>query len=537
VGLLGQLSTVALPVGSSRRARAVGIARRLGLHSGGANGDYQRWVAAVEHRTFSPWPESDTDVAARIDRLHFIVTVNVEPSTTPRWLERTVVAMQGQSHSNWRGVIRGATPAHCGQVLDRLLAAEARLESGSTAIQVDGSQDGFEIEITAGDVLSPHALFEVARTVAIGGSSIALVTADFDTVSFGGDNWVSPVRSPGPGPEASLQFDLLSGFVARRPGTSPAEARSLVGELSVAASAPKVQHLSMVLLHRAAKPGPRVVQLANANPELMGEALSAQSIRVGPAQPQFGTRVQHRVQEPCRVGIIVREPLHGIPGDHQRHDLNRLIAMAGHESVFPDDPPVTVAIAGFEVSGAVEISGLGQRCVDEGFDAIMILDGSLRLTDPGVFRDLLGVLQRDGVLAVAPMVTTPSSMVVDAGLLRPSGVWVPRCGSLQRLPFELQTTRSVDAFSGRVCLLRVADLESFARVGLTPHGFASVAAASNRRLVVWPHQRAVVEYGFDSASGAAPAVTPWLSGRIAQWFGPGINGYRPLNDSRTESVW
>jgi hypothetical protein len=529
--MLGQLSTVVLPVGSARRAQAVAVARRLGLHGGAATGDYQRWIEAIEHRTFSPWPPSSPDLAARISEVSFVVTVTATATTTPRLVERTVAALQGQIHEHWSAVIDGPLPQACASTVARLQRAERRLQSRNNAtLNRQQTPMLYDIDIAAGDILSPHALYEVARCV--GEAQISddvapiVVTGDFDTISAGGDHRVDPVRSPGPDPDAALQFDLLGAFVARQHDVTIGQARHAMAQTSTT----QARHLPLVLLHRRAATGPRVVQLPNATPEMIA-AVSPETT-VGPPAPQFGTRVRHVVPGTTRIGVVIRDRLGASAGEHQRHDLLRLIDMCNQS-----ETSVRVELLPNDLTGSIDLGHFVLSCREAAIDTLMVIDGSLRLNDPDVFVDLLGVLLRPGVLGVAPIVTTPSGLVADAGLFRASGVWAARCGSLQRLPFELQTTRTVDAFSGRAFLVRVDDVERFSKVGFTPHGFAHVAAATGRRLVMWPHQRAVVEYGFDGGAGAAPAVTPWQSGRLAYWFGPGIPGYRPLNDSRSESVW
>jgi hypothetical protein len=184
---------------------------------------------------------------------------------------------------------------------------------------------------------------------------------------------------------------------------------------------------------------------------------------------------------------------------------------------------------------SVRTSDIAAGARSAGADVLLVVDGSLRVGGQGFLADLLGALLRPDVLAVAPIVTVPSGMVVDAGLVWDGSTLRARCGGLLRPPFDLPLTRAVDAFSGRVFCVRTDDLTLLG--DLSPASFASATSLSGRRLVVWPHQRCIVEYDLASRDAGSPSSVAWSSGRLASWFGPEISGYRPLNDSKAESVW
>ncbi len=503
MGVVRRLAGMLLPVGSTRRARFAAIARSTGVWSGPADTDYQRWVRLIEPRLFSP--------VRAVPDLLVEANVSVGPSSSVTDLERTLLSLAAQTYPRWTVVMSGVGSAQVQPAAERLRLAEPRFLASS-----DGAPD-LSLAIEAGDALSPAALNEVVLAFDAA-PGVLVVVGDIDHLSASGDQRIDPVRVNVVDPDAARQFDLLSAFAAYRVGSSRmwASARLFAGDLAGVSAIP------LVLLHRRHRVGPPIVQLAGADASGLRGSLGGR-VDVDNGAPGFGTRVRWRPAGDVHVAVVIRHAVSSAIGVRQRHDLERSLG----------DPSFVRATL-LDSSGDVPADIAAQAC-EIGADAVLVVDGSLRLGAADFLDDMVGVLLRSDVLAVAPIVTVPSGMVVDAGLTLDGSVLRPRCGGLLRPPFDLPLTRAVGAFSGRLFCIRTGDLTLLE--DLSAASFAAAAAASGRRLVVWPHQRAVVEYDLAPRDAGSPSAGAWSRGRLVSWFGPGIDGYRPLNDSKAESVW
>ena len=413
-----------------------------------------------------------------------------------------MLSLSAQSFADW-----SATFTICSS--SRVGVADAVALHRASEPRVSDESGSLSIHLRAGDALAPAALNEVALAAARRPGTEAVI-ADFDHLAAGGDQRVDPVRISVIDPDAAQQFDLLSGFAAfvgdaTRDSVS---ARVTAGEVG------RIAHVPLVLVHRRPRVGPRIVQLDPADIDRVQSAAgTGTSVRIGGLG--LGTRVQHRAD--ATVAVVVRNPVAN--QSPQRDELARNIGSATLLHDVDDGSCAALAYA----AGSAHV--------------LVVVDGSLRLGSPDLIDDVVGALLRDKVFAVAPIVTVPSGLIVDAGLLRADGRLIARCGGLFRPPFDLPWVRSVDSLSGRVLAIRVADLLAFGDQPLDHHTLEAIGAESSRRLVIWPHQQAIVTYGLADRDAGSAAAAAWTTGRLAQWFGPEITSYRPLNDSKSESVW
>jgi hypothetical protein len=523
-----------LPVGSSRRASAVRLARNAGVLPVAKPSEYQRWISTVEPWLFSSATHAELAAVAAVS-FHIEVCLD---SATASDVERTFLSLGNQTHSNWTAHVFGRS--------QRPDATAARLREGEPRIVADPlrlSENGFVVSIDAGDTFAPQALFEAARVV---NESVVVITADHDSLNQFGDQRTNPRRHVGADPDALRQYDPLQGFVARRSTLANSQVLSL---LLTTPSANSYVHVPHLLLHRRHHPGPIQRVLPGTDIRCVQSAASRGSL-VHPGASDLGTQVRERNYgtEPIRVGVVVTGPLAAAQGVRQRADLLARIneanvmftSMNAQVSVVLCDQTLSAFPAGADVARLLESAN-----ANVGF----VIDGALRVQSTHIFADLVGVALRPNVFAVAPIVVAPSGVAIDAGLevesVESNGdqSFVARCGPLRRPPYSLLWTRAVGALSGR-CLL--ARTESFrllenhtVEASNLSRGALSAASgvSSNANLIIWPHHQVVATYAAMGDDGNTPAALVWRAPRLVTWFGPNIAAYSPLNDSASESVW
>jgi hypothetical protein len=523
--VIRRVAGAVFPVGSARRSQLARAARNIGLLPAGKLSEYERWINTVEPWQFSSATPHDVGAVAH---LPFHIEIRIG-GATPAEVERTVISLGDQSHANWTARFTGLNPGLT-PTLARLRLRESRVMEDP-----DGSAQ-FCAMIDAGDVLAPGALFEVARVIT---PTVLVVTGDHDSLNQFGDRRTNPRRHVGGDIDALRQFDPLSGLVIRR--TSLVASEILPTVLASVDTSTGTQntyvHVGNILLHRRYVPGAIQRVLPGTDPATVRTVTSGAIVHAG--APDFGTQVRdrHYGSMPTRVGVIVV----GNSTTRQRADLSASIARANamFESMtvnvsvvlsdvgLPAFPPATEVVRALESQHAT----IG-----------LIIDGSLRIQSPDLFADLIGIVCRNNVFGVAPIVVSPSGVALDAGLDLTSGdaphdeILVARCGPLKRPPYALLWTRSVPALSGR-CLF--ASLKSFRALGnrtVSPTNLRLAAAESGTSLLIWPHHQVVFTYGI-TPDGNTPAALPWRDPPLMTWFGPNIAPYSPLNDSASESLW
>ena len=440
--------------------------------------------------------------------LPFVVAVDVDSSATVADVSRTMLSLSAQSFTEWSVAFAVCVSPRDGvaDLIERLQTTEPRLAASR--------KPSVRVTLRAGDALAPLALNEIALAVATQESYVDVVdvvVGDFDHLAAGGGQRVDPVRISVIDPDAAQQFDLLSGFAAY---VGDATRKSVSARLA-AGDVSGIVQIPLVLVHRRPRIGARVVELAPAEVDDV-RAATPTNATVGVGGLGLGTRVQRRA--PATVAVVVRNPVAN-PSTH-RAEIARNIGAA------------TLLGPGLQTGSCAALA-----LAAENADVLIVVDGSLRLGSPDLIDDLVGALLRDNVFAVAPIVTVPSGMVVDAGLSRSDGRLIARCGGFFRPPFDLPWVRAVDSLSGRILANRVADLLALGDSPLDHVTLETEGSKSSRRMVVWPHQQAIVTYGLADRDAGSPAAAAWTTGRLAEWFGPDVASYRPLNDSKSESVW
>jgi hypothetical protein len=506
-----------LPLGSTRRAQTARFARNAGFLPAAKPSEYERWIATVEPWQFSS--ATDAELAA-VSHLAFRVNIHLD-GATPTDVERSILSLGDQTHTNWTVAWEGSNPSVAATVA-RLVIADSRLQS-------EHVPNEFLIALNAGDTLAPQALYEAARATA---PNTTIITGDHDSLNQFSDRRTTPRRHFGADFDAVRQFDPRAGFVARRSTTDE------VAVLNLILRAPEPQlhvHVPLLLLHRRHRPGP-IQRVLPGTDVAEVQVVGPDSSLVHRGAVDLGTQVRWRDygSTPVRVGVVITDPI----TDRQRADLvarvseaNAMFAsMPGNVSVVVCDD----ALGSFPLTSAV-VSALQSNGANYGF----VLDGALRIQSADIFADLLGVAARADSFAVAPIVVAPSGVVIDAGLdLEPisHNVFVARCGPLRRPPYSLLWTRAVASLSGRCIVASLESLRALADRPLSPDNLFAAATAADKSLVIWPHHQVVATYAM-SNEGDTPAALLWRHPRLMTWFGPDIAPYSPLNDSASESVW
>lgn len=520
----------ALPVGSHRRSRVVRVARSVGLLGPGRASSYQRWIATVEPRLFSPVAFSEEARRA----VSFSIEVSIETATLAE-VERTFISLSDQTYPDWVARVVDSPDAPAMRAcLARLRSAERRIVDDPASSPVAP----FVVQIRAGDMLAPQALAECAGA-AVGG--VRLITSDHDELNQFGDQRTTPRRHVGRDIDALCQFDPFAGLVVRhRSLTTPTVDTSQHAGLGLVLSMTSDTHVHLghILLHRRHRPGPIQRVLPATPTEEVSTSLGTRAI-VQAGGPQMGTQVRFREfgVDPMTVAVIVTSPVLGDDAHRQRRHLCDQVVGA-NEMFASLGAPVTVVVSDRTLPqspcAAAVVEELDRFQATVGF----LIDGSLRVRSADAFVDLVALSLRTDVFAVAPIVVSPSNIAIDAGLGFADSL-VARCGPLRRSPYDLLWTCAVDALSGR-CLcastaqLRRLDDRPVSATGL--HGAVAAAGDHPIRLLIWPHHQVEFAFGLHT-SGDAPAVLAWREHRLLTWFGDHIAPYSPLNDSDAESFW
>lgn len=527
----------ALPVGSLRRSRVVRVARAVGFFGEGTASSYQRWIATIEPRLFSPLPRCD---GASQRGIRFVIEVQLDSATTAE-VERTFISLSNQTYPHWSAHVVGAPQSpKVAACVSRLRSAESRITDGEAkhATTSPGTPPvaPYMLRLRAGDMLAPHALTECAVAATNG---VRLITADDDDLTQFGDQRTTPRHHVGQDIDALHQFDPLAGLVVAHESLWSSDQGCASDALPLAFSLTgEHAHIGLVLLHKRHCPGP-IQRVPPATPiDTVSASLGTRAL-VHIGAPQMGTQVRYRDfgLTPIIVAVFITSPLDSETALLQRAELREQIDRA-KVMVSSLGAPLSFVLADRTFPEFACASSVAEELDRLDAGVAFLIDGSLRIRSADLFVDLVGLALRADVFAVAPVIVSPSGIAIDAGLID-TGSLVARCGLLRRPPYDLLWCRGVDALSGRCVVAKAAELRRLGDRPVSANGFREAVREGRVRsgkLLIWPHHQVEVTYGLRSGGDMAP-VLAWREHRVMTWFGSDIAPYSPLNDSKAESFW
>jgi hypothetical protein len=517
MSLLAGLLRAALPVGSGRRDRILGAARKAGVLPAPPESSYQRWQQHIEAdaAASAAAPATPHELRLAAESVRFDVIIDADGRTDPGSVTRTLVSLSNQTFSNWTAHLPSSDSAGLSrQATSRLLVdaqiADPRVIS-TPAVPSDqpDSKTSFEVHLRFGDALSATALTELA-VLAVRHPDAHMLSGEFDMIDPFSGRRSAPAAIGSWEPDLAQQFDLSAGFVAIR------SAQNSAGESAKGAFVP---HATNVLLHRLVGPKERVNALVPPAPHLGNAAAQRSPHRNG------GLRVHHQPLPFTTAAIVVRDP------------LSAPLLAAQHSQALVDQAGASVTVANV----TEWTTGTPFPLLSENVDVVVIVDGGLVPAEKGWLDDLTGALQQPHVFAVAPVLQVPSGIVFDAGVMSDGTTLRARSGRLDLAPYELARCRQVPTLTGRAVVIRAQDLgHSGLAAALTAGQFSralgDAAAGSQRCCLVWAHQRWTLASGLDAKSTDSPMLA-WTRGRLRNWWEPSVEAHQPEPGRQGEGVW
>jgi hypothetical protein len=499
MSLLAGFVRAAFPVGSVRRDRVLGGARRAGLIPAPPESSYQRWQKSFESTA------GISDDAVVGNDIAFVVHVG-PGRNDPAAVTRTLVSLTNQTFNRWTATLTemSGAPTATNRVVTDARHADKRLGVSGSVDTLSRQDRTYNVHIRFGDALAPTALMELAAA-ATRHPAVSFLSAEFDMIDPFTGLRSAPAAIGAWEPDLAEQFDFMAGFVATlATGSTAAE---------VISTGMSSSHVGSVLLHRLVGPRERALALlppAISNPPLPGRQASPYK--------HGGTRVTHPVPAGINATVVVRDPLsHPVTAQRQ---LANLIRSAGVH--------VTVEATNMWMTGHAFPK------ISDDVDVVAIVDGGLTPQANGWLDDLAGALLRDHVFAVAPLLTVPSGVVFDAGVVMGSDGLMARSGRLDFAPFELARCRQVATLSGRAFVVRRKDLPRF--TAAQSDSLMAAAATAGQTCLVWAHQRWALDVGLTASPTDSPMLA-WSRGRLKTWFDDGITPHQPEPGRIGEGVW
>jgi hypothetical protein len=528
MSLLSGLVRAALPVGSARRDALVSAARRVGVLPAPIPSSYQRWIESFESAVIDAPDPGTASIGFRV-----VVHPGVD---SPSALTRTLVSLVNQSFDAW--VAHLPDPAGLSRqsrrVLNDSLRAERRftLSAASSSIPVVSTHTtaAFEpcrrvmtLHLDVGDSLAADALV-AAAVMATRNPTATVLTGEFDMIDPFTLRRSAPAAVGRWEPDLADQFDLGSGclFRAESVGAATDEPRDRLSSerpgVADALAGP-VPHIESIVLHRLVGARGRSMSLLRPAPATAPDARPS-------TRRNGGTRLRHRVSPGTTACLVIRDPL--ADPTQASDQLSALLRSEVVQTIpwqfqhsFPDVPDCDFAV---------------------------VIDGGLAPSETNWLGDLLGALDRPHVFAVAPVVSVPSGIVLDGGVVTGPDGMAARSGRADLAPFELDRCRQVPTLSGRALAIRRRDLLSMLdalQAGNTPvgagvSGFSAIlgqaARDSGRCCLIWAHQRWTLNRGIAAGPTDSPMLA-WENGRIRTWFDAGVAPHRPEPGRAGEGVW
>jgi hypothetical protein len=496
-GLVGSVVRAGAPVGSDRRNRMLGVARRAGLLPPATPTAYERWVSAVGPGLASPLAISATE------RTHHLrVQLVADAAVTPSMITNTLVSLANQDDSNWTASepLASAFDHNRTRQTFRISAlAEPRIGMNPPV-----NRTLVHLNLRLGDSLDAAACRLILDAAQLGATTI---TAEFDVVDAVTGRRTAPAAIGPWEPDLADQFDLSMGLTA--------EVSALGTAVGAGNDFPHVRsHLNVLLAHR------RLTERERRSGVLPPRQHGASTLTALSGYSFGGTRVHHPVQSGLRAAVIVRDPVTN-PQLAATQERNLLAAAGSRVGI--------ERVVGWHSGSALpELQGV---------DIVAIVDGGLTPDDGSWLDDLSGVLLREHIFAVSPLVTVPSGIVFDAGISnRPTGPQV-RSGRVDLAPFELARCRKVDTVSGRAVVMRAVDA---ATIDWSQHVSARIgdaAGASGRSCLIWAHQRWALDIGLEEFLPTDSPMLAWGRGRLGTWLDDGIAPHQPEPGRIGEGVW
>jgi hypothetical protein len=509
MSLLAGLVRAALPVGSARRDRLLGVARSAGVLPTAPESSYQRWQRSLEAERVSVFAGDDQLVSLAEESVQFEITIDDDGRTDPMSVTRTLVSLANQTFGNWIARL----PSHdgFGHATKRLLV-DAQLADhrfGTMRSIDDEPKSSFTVHIRFGDSLSATALMELAM-LAVQHPTAQEITGEFDMIDPLSGLRSAPAAVGQWEPDLAQQFDLYAGFIATKQSAADIDVKDFV---------PHVPH---VLLHRLVGPQERMNTLLPAQHVTPPGVVAQRS-----PHRHGGLRIRHAPGVLNRVSIVIRDPL-GDPLHATRHAKD-LIARVG--------TPVSV-IEVIQWKTGTPFPVLAAQS-----DALAIVDGGVVAAEHGWLTDLLGALQQSHVFAVAPLLLVPSGIVFDGGVVGPpANPLRARSGRLDLAPYELARCRQVASLSGRNLVIRTSDLNATPSLvdalttGTFTEALHAVAQSSQRCCLIWAHQRWTLSAGLNAEPTDSPMLA-WNRGRLLHWWQSNVTPHQPEPGRQGEGVW
>jgi hypothetical protein len=514
MSLLAGLLRAALPVGSGRRDRILGAARKAGVLPAPPESSYQRWQQHIEAdaAASSAAPATPHELRLAAESIRFDVIIDPDGRMDAGSVTRTLVSLSNQTFSNWTAHLPSSDTANQAtrRLLDDAQIADPRVVSTSVSVHDrPNTHPSFEVHLRFGDALSATALTELA-VLAVRHPDAHMLSGEFDMIDPFSGRRSAPAAIGSWEPDLAQQFDLSAGFVAIR------SAQNSAGETAKVALVP---HATTVLLHRLVGPKERVNALVPPAPDLGNAAAQRSPHRNG------GLRVHHQPLPSTTAAIVVRDP------------LSAPLLASQHSQVLVDQAGTSVTVAHV----TEWTTGTPFPVLSENVDVVVIVDGGLVPAEKGWLDDLTGALQQPHVFAVAPVLQVPSGIVFDAGVMSDGTTLRARSGRLDLAPYELARCRQVPTLTGRAVVIRAQDLgESGLTAALTAGQFSralgDAAAGSQRCCLVWAHQRWTLASGLDAKSTDSPMLA-WTRGRLRNWWEPSVEPHQPEPGRQGEGVW
>ncbi len=506
MSLLAGFVRAAFPVGSSRRDRVLGAARRVGVLPSPPQSSYQRWQESFESRS-----AAETDLVVSND-LRFSISVEAGRED-PAAVTRTLVSLTNQTFQQWTARLTEMPNASAGT---RRLIADAQVaETRFRPVLANSDDNTYFVRIRFGDALAPSALMELAAA-ATRNRSAKVVSAEFDMIDPFSGLRSAPCAIGAWEPDLADQFDWSAGFVSIK---GNAAERLTLEDLASSV------HVDSVLLHRLVGPRERATSLLPPATKHHGDQTNGPAMALSPHR-NGGTRVKHHVPSGTTAVIVVRDPLTDPVKAQQQ--LARLLQTSG----------VVVHVS----ASYLWTAGAPFPEIPQDADVVAIVDGGLTPQENGWLDDLTGAVLQTHVLAVAPILTTPSGVVFDGGVLEGSDGLAARSGRLDFAPYELARCRQVVTLSGRAMLIRRSDLDAI-DLGAIDRAVSSISSelrrvgtSTDRKLLVWAHQRWRLDVGLVAGPTDSPMLA-WSRGRLRTWFDDEIVGHQPEPGRIGEGVW
>lgn len=431
-----------LPEGSRRRTEAGRWLRRVKPPGAGSSEDitYSRWVRLIE-----PAQYSDSETALRRRPL---ITIVVPCYNTPKgYVKQLLSSVIGQRYDHWELCLADASSdARLKRYLQNRSRRDSRIRhisieqnlgiAGNTNVGIQHAKGDYVGFLDHDDLLSPHALSEVAR-VLNEQPETDLVYTDEDKVSSDGHERREPFFKPDWEPELLLGVNYMAHFVVARKslvdqigglreGFDGAQDYDFLLRLTEKTS--HISHIPKVLYHWRSATGSTALDIGeksfadSAGRRALSDAMQRRGVRaeVIPIPDRAANyRVKYSLPDRApRVSIVITSGDEGAMADRCADVIRERSTYSNYETI----------IAELRNAGRREAEG----------EYLIFLDAGTEVVTPDWIEELVGVASQPGVGTVAPLLRYPDGRVWHAGTvlgmtgiagqvfrLREPGEWTP----------------------------------------------------------------------------------------------------------------